>query len=252
MEIEMDTRKILLIFGKAPFQAIMTIISFVLFVGVYWFVTARAIEPYYFAGLIFAVPFIFFGIITFFTVTGKLEVIISYVITCVLIFLLFFGEIFAFCFLVIDAATTTTTDIGKYERVLKFTGYPKDKLTKYFPNKIPDNAKNIVFSYNPAFLQGGEIFGLKFEIDSDFINSYIEKLSNKVKWMGKPDDDEVIENGIYSNSFDILGYSNLPRDFTIYLIGSEPYRPNNWNHGKFSLVAISRQRNEIIFLAEDW
>lgn len=32
----------------------------------------------------------------------------------------------------------------------------------------------------------------------------------------------------------------------------KPYKPGDWNHGELSLVAISEQRNEIIFLAEDW
>lgn len=43
----MEIRKISLIFKKAPFQVIMTIISFILFVLVYWFVTMRSIELYH-------------------------------------------------------------------------------------------------------------------------------------------------------------------------------------------------------------
>ncbi|MDR3593178.1 MAG: hypothetical protein P4L60_00075 [Clostridium sp.] len=61
----MNISKISYIFKKAPFPAIMTIISFVLFVGVYWLMTATAIDPHYFKGLIFAIPFVCFGITTF-------------------------------------------------------------------------------------------------------------------------------------------------------------------------------------------
>lgn len=52
--------------------------------------------------------------------------------------------------------------------------------------------------------------------------------------------------------FMMRGYDELPEDFTIYLIEGKPYKQNNWNHGKISLIAISTQRNEIIFHAEDW
>lgn len=248
----MKISKVALIFKKAPISAIMTIISFVLFLGVYWFITVRSIEPYYFKGLIFAVPFVSFGIITFFTVKEKLKIGASSVITVILSFLLGFGSLFAFIFLAFDAATTVTKDIGKYERVLNLKGYPKNSLIKYFPDKIPDNVKNVVFRYNPAFLQGGENFGLKFEEDLASIKSYIDEFSQKAKWVGKASDSEAEKNGISSGKFNTLGYMKLPDDFTIYLIDSKPYEPNNWNHGKLTLIAISEQKSEIIFLAENW
>ena len=45
---------------------------------------------------------------------------------------------------------------------------------------------------------------------------------------------------------------DMPEHFTIYLIDSKPYHLNDWNHDELSLTGISKQRNEIIFLAEDW
>lgn len=248
----MKINKISLIFKKAPFPAIMTIISFVLFIGLYLFATMTSIEPYYFQGLIFAVPFVCFGITTFFTVTEKLKIVASSVITFILIFVLGFAMLFAIVFVSIDLATNVTTDIDKYERVLKLTDYPNNPLTKYFPDKIPENTKNIVFSYNPAFLQGGENFALKFETNSDSIKNYIDEFSQIAKWIGKSSDGETERNGVFSATFIFLDYTDLPEDYTIYLLDSKPYHPNNWNHGELSLVAISKQRNEIIFLAEDW
>jgi hypothetical protein len=248
----MKQSKRLLIFRKAPFPAIMTIISFVLFIAVYWFVTVTAIEPYYFKGLIFAIPFVCFGMITLFSATGKLKIVISSVITVILIFVLGFAMFLALVFVAFDTATTVTTDIGKYEKVLKMTGYPNSPIAKYFPGEIPSNAKKIVFSYNPACLQGGENFNLKFETDTDSIKNCIEQFTQKAKWIGKPSDNEVKTNGVSLGSFHIFGYNNLPEDFTIYLIVSQPYHPNDWNHGALSLVAISKERNEIIFLGEHW
>ncbi|MFO7296090.1 MAG: hypothetical protein C0P72_008705, partial [Clostridia bacterium] len=88
------------IFKKAPFPAIMTIISFLLFTtGVYALVTMETVEPYYFEGLIFAVPFIAFGLVTFFTVNEKLKMGISSAITAVLIVVLGFTSLLAFIYI---------------------------------------------------------------------------------------------------------------------------------------------------------
>jgi len=248
----MKKSKMSLIFKKAPFPATMTIISFVLFIAVYLFVTMTSIEPYYFEGLIFGVPFVFFGTITFFTVRQKLKVTASSVITFILIFIFGVGMLFLFISISIDAAITVTTDVSKYERVLKLTNYPNNTLIKNFPAKIPASTKNIVFSYNPALFQGGENFGLKFEAHSDSIKNYIEEFSKKAKWTGKASDTEAEKRGVYSGLFKSFGYTELPEDFIIYLIESKPYHPDDWNHGEISLAAISKQRNEIIFIAEDW
>ena len=238
--------------GKpAPFPAIMTLISFVLFVCIYSQVTVTAIEPYYFQGLIFALPFISFGITTLFSAKGKLETVESTIITGILIFVLAIVMLFAYIFMAFDAATSVTTDISKYERVLKLTGYPDNQLIKYFPNKVPSAAKNIIFRYNPALMQADEVFNLKFETDSASIKNYIDEFSQKAKWIGKSSDSEAEKKGIFSVSFNAFGFEKLPEDFTIYLVDSEPYLPGDWNQGKLGLVAISKQRNEIIFLAED-
>ena len=105
-------KKALKIFKKAPYPALVTIISFILFIGLYLLFTLTVVNPYYIKGLIFIIPFLCFGIVTFYTAADKL--------------------------------------------------------------------------------------------------------------------------------------------ITIYLIEGKPYKQNNWNHGKISLIAISTQRNELIFYAEDW
>ena len=63
---------------------------------------------------------------------------------------------------------------------------------------------------------------------------------------------EAVENGILSGTFSEIGYDELPEDFRIYLIDSKSEGLVKWNHGTLSLVAISKERNEIIFIAEDW
>lgn len=248
----MDVNKRSFSFRNAIFPAITTIFFYLFFITAYLYVNVTAIESYYFAGLVFAIPFICFGMVTYFTGIGKLKTANSTIITILLIIVSAIAMYFAFMFISMDAATTTITDISKYERVLRLNDYPENLLISHFPEKIPDNAKKIVFSYNPTFGMGGENFNLKFEIDSSYINNYIHQFSKNAKWIGKADDSDAEENAIYSSTFYGVGYDKLPKDFTIYLVDSRSYGPVKWNHGMLSLVAISKERNEIIFIAESW
>lgn len=239
-------------FKKAPYPAVMTLITFVLFTCVYFFVTVRSIEPYYFSGLIFAIPFISFGAITFFTIKEKLKRKAAIILTSVLTVIVPIVMCFAFIFMAITAPLSTVTDLSSYHRVLKLNDYENSELIKHFPSKIPTDAKNAMFNYQPGFLQGGEGYKLKFSTDSNSIENYIKEFSQGAKWIGKSNHREAEINGVEMASFDSFGYNKLPIDFTIYLIISEPYKPFDWNHGKLSLVAVSKQRSEIIFFAKHW
>ena len=232
-------------FKKAIFPAIMTIISFISFVGVYWILTYKSITPYYFKGLLFAFPFIFFGVITLLTAQGRLKMITSSVITGISLIALGVGFFFILMFLSFDIATTETKDIGKYERVLRLTD---DSLTQHFPKEIPNNAENVYFMHQPRFMQGGEILELRFQTDSEIIQSYKYKFSQQAEWIGQNDEVPIQE-------YEFLTWGELkklPEDFTVYILSSKPYEANDWNHGEFSLVAINEKDNEIIFIMENW
>ena len=53
--------------------------------------------------------------------------------------------VYAFVFIAIDAATTETTDIAKYES-LRINGYPENSLIRHF-RKNSHEAENVVFRY---------------------------------------------------------------------------------------------------------
>ncbi len=133
--IVMKTNKLLSAIKKAPFPTIMAIISFILFLVAYSFVTVKAIKPYYLMGLIFIIPFVSFGIIAYFTARAEIVPVISYIITILLIVVSVLIMFVTFTFISIDAATTETTDIEMYERVLKLKDYPENTLINYFPEK---------------------------------------------------------------------------------------------------------------------
>lgn len=232
-------------FKKAIFPAIMTIVSFISFVGVYWILTYKSITPYYFKGLLFTFPFVFFGIITFLTAQGKLKMIASSVITGISIIALGVGFFFILMFLSFDIATTETKDIGKYERVLRLTD---DSLTQHFPNQIPKDAENVYFKHQPGFMQGGEILELSFQTDSETIQNYKDEFSEKAEWIGQNNEEPIQEYEFLTWA----GSKRIPEDFTVYIFSSKPYKANDWNHGEFSLAGINEKNNEIIFLMENW
>jgi hypothetical protein len=242
------------VFKKAPFPASMTVISFALFMLVYWFLTQTTVKPFYLQGLLFAIPFICFAIISIFTSLGTLNIFNSTIITIIVMITCSVALGSILFYLAVEAATTGTTDINQYEKVLKLTHYPKDPLIRYFPEQIPENAEEVQFCYNPAFLQGGENFALKFKTDPDSINQYIYSISAKAKWIGESNASDAEKYGIFERTLYIFdwGDERPPSDLVIYVTYSRPYQPDDWNHGERSLIAISKERNEVLFLADQW
>jgi hypothetical protein len=237
---------------KDTYPLIITLISFALFVAVYVFLVTKSVNPRYFGNLVFAVPFVAFGLIAFSTRAGRIKPEGSAVLTLVLMIILGIVMLCLFCFRVLQESTTVTTDVTRYERVLRITGYPQNPLTKYYPASIPDSADNVMFSFMPAIGQGGQNTDLKFSADRYSIESYDTAFSQLAQWEGKAGSPEAEQNGIFLGTLAVFGYPELPSDFTVYVLEANPYQPGNWNHGSLSLVAISPKRLEIIFHAESW
>ena len=248
----MAEERISSVFRKARFPAVMALLSLLFFIAAYLFVTLTAVEPQYGKGLLFLLPLLCFGAVTFFTVRGKWKKSVSTAVTVILTVVMACVMPLAFLLLSCDAATTMTSDVTKYQRVLQLSGYPKNTLIQNFPAKIPDTAKNTQLSYHPAVMQGGESFDLKYEADAQTIENDANEFSGKAEWAGKPSSAEAEKHGLFSSSFTSAGYDTLPDSFTVYLFHSEPYRAGDWNHGKISLAAVSKVKNEIIFHAEQW
>lgn len=232
------------------FPLIMTIVSMLLFIPIYLFLTVHVINPLYMAGLIFAVPSISFGAITVFAFKNKLRVIATLVTTSILIPVFAVGMCFAGFFVVFDAVTRGTTDVAKYEIILETTSEYNGILTKSFPKQIPPNASNVKLYYSPAFLQGGEEFVLLFTTDSESIANYkaefskqAEEFSNSLTTPPDYSCEDVQDASFYS-----LGFNYDPPGFVGYLLYSTINDP--W-HGDYSFVAINSSTNTIIFALHD-
>ncbi len=122
----------------------------------------------------------------------------------------------------------------------------------YFPKKIPKNAKNVMFNYNPPFLQGGGILSLYFNGDNNTIKFY----NNKYKKFKLDENNiEVYEKEIINNKiWYYTPYNNSERidKFTIYLIYNKCDDSGYCNHGTIKVIAINNKTNEILFYYEKW
>lgn len=122
----------------------------------------------------------------------------------------------------------------------------------YFPKKIPQNAKNVMFHYNSQFLQGGGILSLYFKGDNDIIEYYNNKYKkfkldeNNIKEYEK----QIINNKIW----DSTPYNNSEETdkFTVYLIYNKCDDSGYCNHGTIKIIAINHKTNEILFYYENW
>lgn len=230
----------------------VSIIALIGFLIVYYCLNRYFVNSHYLTGLLFIIPFIVLHIIFRLTLHNRIKPRTASMVTFTLLFVFGLLSLIGFVIALLDELTTITTNPNKYERVLRVNNYQEDDLAYFFPSSIPDDAKNVVFRYNPQILQGGEVLALRYQTDSVTINEYVEQFSQKAKRVGSY---EVMlhENiGIYNGVFSFVNYESLSNEYTIYLLYSKPYMENDWNHGRYSLVAINETINEIIFIMERW
>ncbi|MDL2220513.1 hypothetical protein LJC55_02480 [Eubacteriales bacterium OttesenSCG-928-N14] len=238
---------------KPSLSTIMAVVFFALFVAIYYMITAKSPVPYYLYGLLFAIPCIVFALITYLKAKEKINPDFSFRLTVWLIPIFFYGMCFGVVICSVSLATVQVQDVSQYRHVMRASGYPNDEHISFFPPEIPEDATDVVFHYNPAFLQGGEFFLIKFKTNEQDIMAYQKQFSAQAQCYGSKRQLAEQNSEVYIPSFSRVGYQNdLPEDFIIYILYSKPYSSNNWNHGTLRLVAINAKHSEIIFYAGSW
>lgn len=250
----MDEKNSKIKFSKIAFPAIITILSFICFIIVYYNMTIRAIEPYYLEGLLFLIPTLVFGLITFLLMKNKIQFVISTTLTILLIPIFIVTSFFGILLFALDASLNSINDIKKYERVMRLTGYPNNEITKAFPAKIPQDASEIHFHYNPAVLQGGQNFALRFKSSLENIDNYVTNFSTSALLTGTYNENELQNYYIHANFGGYyVGYNDcidLPDGYNFYLMYGKEYFEAN--HGKLCIISINQSINEIIFYGQRW
>ncbi|MCI2057388.1 MAG: hypothetical protein LKJ86_09660 [Oscillibacter sp.] len=149
----------------------------------------------------------------------------------------------------LHAATTTTTDTRRYEQALRVSSLTREFPTNVFTKEIPDDAADVYFRYHPAFVMGGEELVLQFETSEDEARSYERLFASEAVWTGNGP-------GSYSDTYGVfmgtLYQFDLPEDTIVYVLSAVPQKPNDWNHGKRLLTAVSDSENLVLFYAEKW
>ena len=132
--------------------------------------------------LILILPALILSFVAFFAVKGKLGVSATTIWTTILSIVLLLASVFYVFLLVIWTATTITTDIQYYSRAYAQID-EKDVVEKIFPEVIPADATDIVFTYTPQFLKGGEVFELSYTTTNEKLTEWTTLLQKEAEWI---------------------------------------------------------------------
>ena len=136
------------------------------------------------------------------------------------------------------------------------------ELVSHFPDSIPQSATLKKFCHFPGFLQGGAYIQLRLELpEKEIAQLYDRFLQQRTKsFFGGDMSRHMNETNGMPTTFFYTGDSDkqsFPDDYEIMIfdpIFPESERPEGfyWNHGTSHGVAISTNRNEIVYWAESW
>jgi hypothetical protein len=152
------------------------------------------------------------------------------------------------------------TSVWRYGRDLK--EWKKTGLVEHFPQDLPASAKNVRFSSFPGFLQGGGWIQLRLELPTPEIRRIYEDATNSAKQYHDGGNSVTLVNrqndGLCSTDFHTSGTTDgdFPEDYRVFVFDAVAYHTNGvhlgWNHGRSRGVAVSTQRNDVVYWAERW
>ena len=156
-------------------------------------------------------------------------------------------------------AVAEVTDVSRYERIMD-KRWGVDRLAEHFPRPIPDDARNVRFSFRPGFLQGGAHLQLRYDTTPEIIDELYEKFSRmktRSYFGGSSNKHMNEEYGMPTTYFYTAEFEHreFPDDYEIMIFDKiRRDRPEGfyWNHAECHGVAISKKRNEIVYWAEYW
>lgn len=133
-------------------------------------------------------------------------------------------------------AYSSVNDYKYYKKIYN----KKDKLISKFPEKIPDNAENILFHYHVGLLQSDTTLNVYYKIDDNTIQDYINKYTKYAIRIEK-----INDGNIYKNKYKTyLKNIKINDSYIIYYLYDE--------YHEYSYVAINEAENECIFIYSYW
>ena len=219
----------------ALYPIIMSACALLCFIAVF-IVFAGVVQPLWGRMMLLILPALILGAVSFFAAKGNLGVSATIIWTTILSIVLFLASVFYVCLLGIWTATTATTDTQYYTRAYAQID-EVDAVADIFPETIPADAKDIVFTYTPQFLQGGEIFELSYTTRNEKITEWSSLLNGEAEWIGSNRQWHSENNW----SFDGV-------EATRYLLDWD----GGFNHGEMCYVLIDEAMGRITFYYSIW
>lgn len=185
------------------------------------------------------------------------------IILMLCVFVCLCGGLFTLGLEVFGRSFVEITNFYWYGDTLEILGTWKPELVNHFPPKIPRTAQDIRFSYSPGFLQGGMHMQLRYSDNFQNINqlyehcvkdrqkSFIAKSTHPYikATVGPP---EIL--AISWNKYSKRQIVHAHKEYEIMIFDKVKDQPADSyeNHGQKHGVAISIDRDEIIYWAESW
>ena len=133
------------------------------------------------------------------------------------------------------------------------------ELVGHFPAEIPSSASLKRFTYLPGYMQGGSYIQLRLRLPADKILELYSKFAaiRTKSFFAGDYNSHGYEKGWMPTTQFYTGDGNnrtFPDDFEIMVFDEvrNELPPDQWNHGRSHGVAISTNRNEIVYWADRW
>lgn len=235
------------------FPAICAAVSAVVFVGVNLLIVVGTVTPPYVEGLLLLVPAAVFSALAVVAYRRKSSAIAVNAITAVLIPIFAVLSVMLLLCVGFSEATEPCDDPGYYTRAYNACG-DNPSVAHAFPERIPDDARDVRFHYHGAFLQGGGELSLAYSVDPEDLSAVEQRLRKSALWCGKSTDfSDWDDRPSYFRGESFWGDYRIPDDATVYLVDyRNPYGEDEdghswWNHGSFVVAAVSVGSGKAVF-----
>ena len=160
------------------------------------------------------------------------------------------------CFTITGCAPSTETRLEKYPSVL--AEWTHTGLVTYFPNPLPPSATNVKLSAVPSN-EHGAWFQIRLTLPAAEVSKIYDAASKRAKDFY--DGGDVFKSvnakdgglpGTYFHTSDTPKDPDFPADYRIFVFDAKRPGGNVWEHGQWYGVVVSKQRNEVLYFAEDW
>ncbi len=136
-----------------------------------------------------------------------------------------------------------TADPKDYRKCLSLVDH-LNGVIDIFPKEVPSDAMDVDFACYSNL--GGKLLKLSYIVTSAEIKEYQDKAATIAVCFGEKDTRQVMKK------LPEYKLADLNDDDLVYVLDSEPYKENDFNHAKLVWVIVNENRGYISFNAEEY